>query len=455
MGLGNLLVNFNDYLYKKLNGTKTQAVILKLLGYNREKDKARLKYSSEAIKAKIVENEINNKIKNVNYDNDIHLHMTKEIEEMLKREDEAEKKKKLFAPKRQEKINEYSDIERSDFEERIGIGLGGLNFTNINKILQKKDNFRDRIVYLNLIKKEINRILLGIKELNDSRIRNYDYMHYYFKGYYPEVIEYVDTQIFHHKNRIKFGINRELTLKAMEENLAREIVRYEKLLILLNNEINFYQNAIDNGIEKESVVGLDDKILIKMFREIKERNISNLFIYLEKLFNKEKDLYKIDFPLEKNNNIPITRDDIKLWNSIRNKSFEELTKICENNFYIDENNYKYEITEILKRRIKYELELKKDNLNNNEITPNKGEDFESKNNLIDQDTLIEKFQKACEDRNLKKSKTIPNKILYEIACESGITKSDLTEFKPKSKEYQIARQYASQLGYKRKRPFER
>ena len=80
---------------------------------------------------------------------------------------------------------------------------------------------------------------------------------------------------------------------------------------------------------------------------------------------------------------------------------------------------------------------------------------EIKESEIDQDTLIEKFQKECERRKLQKGKTIPQEILYEIAKAIGMKVEKIEDFKSGEKNYQIARQYASLLKYKRKKPDER
>jgi len=76
---------------------------------------------------------------------------------------------------------------------------------------------------------------------------------------------------------------------------------------------------------------------------------------------------------------------------------------------------------------------------------------ESKNRIADQDELIEKFRKACLARGLKKGKTIPLKVLIEIAKEIGISGAESAEaFRPGTSAYHVAREYASRLGYKRK-----
>ena len=74
--------------------------------------------------------------------------------------------------------------------------------------------------------------------------------------------------------------------------------------------------------------------------------------------------------------------------------------------------------------------------------------------IIDQDSMIEKFQKECIKRNLQKEKTIPSEVLYEIAIAIGFKVPNVEDFKAGEKYYQEAREYASRLGYKRKRRME-
>lgn len=95
--------------------------------------------------------------------------------------------------------------------------------------------------------------------------------------------------------------------------------------------------------------------------------------------------------------------------------------------------------------------VKSDNLEKEESVEKK----ENVKNKIDQDTLIEKFQKECKKKNLEKGKTVPTKELYEMAKNIGITKGELDTFEPGDKAYHIAREFASRLGYKRKKPAER
>ncbi len=76
-------------------------------------------------------------------------------------------------------------------------------------------------------------------------------------------------------------------------------------------------------------------------------------------------------------------------------------------------------------------------------------------NEIDQSTLIEKFQLRCKYLMLKKGKTIPNEILFEIAKHIGINVSDFKNFKSGNKSYHLAREFASRLEYKRKKTSER
>ena len=73
----------------------------------------------------------------------------------------------------------------------------------------------------------------------------------------------------------------------------------------------------------------------------------------------------------------------------------------------------------------------------------------------EQDTLIEKFQRECENRKLQKGKTIPREILFEIAKAIGKKVNKIEDFKSGEKNYQIMRQYASLLKYKRKKPDQR
>jgi hypothetical protein len=71
--------------------------------------------------------------------------------------------------------------------------------------------------------------------------------------------------------------------------------------------------------------------------------------------------------------------------------------------------------------------------------------------VIDQDDIIDKFRKACEERNLEKGKTIPQETLFEIGQEIMPSKvGKVEDFKDGSEVYHHLRQYASVEGYKKK-----
>ena len=70
----------------------------------------------------------------------------------------------------------------------------------------------------------------------------------------------------------------------------------------------------------------------------------------------------------------------------------------------------------------------------------------------DQDSMIEKFKQICINRKLKKGKTIPRKLLYEIGMELSLGMPAFNDFKSGEKYYQELREYASRLGFKNKRP---
>lgn len=101
---------------------------------------------------------------------------------------------------------------------------------------------------------------------------------------------------------------------------------------------------------------------------------------------------------------------------------------------------------------KQELELSSEQIVEEVVKENGIE--ERRQIIIDQDSLIEKFKNECEKRKLQKGKTIPPEILYEIAMAIGFKVPKIEEFKAGEKFYQESREYASRLGYKKRRRME-
>lgn len=106
---------------------------------------------------------------------------------------------------------------------------------------------------------------------------------------------------------------------------------------------------------------------------------------------------------------------------------------------------------VLKKQLEGQQLIYKNLENGNMDVQQKEELLLEKKDLLDQDSVIEKFKAECVKRNLQKDKTIPLKQLYEIAKAIGFNVPEIEHFKAREKNYQEAREYASRLGYKRKK----
>lgn len=68
-----------------------------------------------------------------------------------------------------------------------------------------------------------------------------------------------------------------------------------------------------------------------------------------------------------------------------------------------------------------------------------------------EDTAIQRFENIAKQYNLIKGKTIPPETLYEIGKDMKMdVPKDRQRFGPGETTYQILREYASRIGYKRK-----
>jgi hypothetical protein len=64
--------------------------------------------------------------------------------------------------------------------------------------------------------------------------------------------------------------------------------------------------------------------------------------------------------------------------------------------------------------------------------------------------VLEKVKQECLDRNLKKERTVPRQVKYEIAQKIGVKVPALSDFRAGDKAYQRISKYLSELGYSQK-----
>ena len=241
---------------------------------------------------------------------------------------------------------------------------------------------------------------------------------------------------------------------------------------------NFQEKYIDNKKErieypifnfnfdkiKEYATELSDEQRYKYYlrMEIEIKRVLNAFEFTEfkrfdgnVYFGLKEYIESINYILNKEKcpelNLVVEKRTITLNENSQEKDFKLNIFVIEGDIILETMRIT-KVRELVNYEIEYLdkiLEIKKDN----KLDERPKNSTEIKK--VDQDTLIEKFQKECIRRNLQKGKTIPNKILYEIAKVIEVNVGTFDAFKSGDKSYHIVREFASRFGYKRKKPTER
>lgn len=247
---------------------------------------------------------------------------------------------------------------------------------------------------------------------------------------------------------------------------------------------DYLLNKVDNVIVKKIIEFSKDHIACEYIEDNKAIEISrnDFKHYYEEIkkhkntlrINKvEKTIFKFDFNKIREYASKLESKEAIIYYKYILKEFDREKR--ENNYlFMDDNEIEYFEKEIIRIKTIDEpadlglmgIGAKKENAIKNfeinikneinfleELSENELKKLETLSQIkIDQDLQIEKFNKLFKAKSLEKGKTIPNNVLYEISKEAGLNVPEkLKDFKTGNKAYQIAREYASRLEYKRKK----
>jgi hypothetical protein len=155
--------------------------------------------------------------------------------------------------------------------------------------------------------------------------------------------------------------------------------------------------------------------------------------------------------------------EYKTHNFVREDVLKQCNEFCTNEKQLDylrwvekekkinptDLDYNIRRTPSFEKWIRIEIEYRE---MNGKTDLEKNNEQRKQNQKIEQDLIIEKFGNYFRQYDLVKGKSIPNEILHEISMKIlSATPKELENFKTGDSTYQVARQYASVLGYKRKR----
>ena len=398
-------------------------------------------------------------------------------------------------------------INREEFqvliEEEIVtliITTGLLNYWNI--ITQVVDNddlsYQEKIEKLDLIKLNLlqAKILAEAKFGNEEveMVKNYPILEQLIENQkeifnklaesdertivselFRKKFEYIVENIFDNEKIIqvlnKIGFERENGFKdfMIKEYKKRDISEWMKYYEKLDKASQYKtlkehnlpiedhirnQAIITNAIYESSDIGRETKANLEKFA-VKYIGVTDVNTQPKNILNQSGSTAKE----KKSVNLFFDRDQI--FNELeklefgKRLSFITATIKAIDQFFVGKEFFDLPIhIRVLKRQLEGQQLIYKNLETGNIDVQNNDELLIEKNDLPDQDSVIEKFKGECVKRNLQKGKTIPVEKLYEIAKSIGFNVPEFQKFKAGEKNYHEAREYASRLGYKRKKTTE-
>jgi len=384
---------------------------------------------------------------------------------------------KLFEEKFVKDISSEMTVEQEKVKAAIGVTNNRINEQDeINDNLKTLGHKRKNNVG-NRIKKEIEDIGDGSLDLKEKIIK-------LEKLYIEQRTKRWELSELFHKDLKNSVIETEL--RQTDENM-NDCQKKIKTLIITNFEND--KKQIYGSVKTDSKIdthNFEYKLILAHMNNLGENDRLNYMINVKNEIEKIKkieDMYRESYfmsaqeIMEQIPDINIDYIKFELYYDIivgfildfKNgeiKIAESIPTEIEEEFY-NRVNKVYELIKIEIEHLEKILGIKRTTtgLNQSKITKDKLDDnfngiteeidiINEGDSVIDQDSLIEKFKKECEINNLKKGKTIPNDILYKISQKIGFNVPEIESFKAGEKCYQEAREYASRLGYKRKRKME-